>query len=235
MEARLSGCVMSDAVDSSGALEFPPRPVRIVGWFAVPGTLLFALDLLYAQTVHAWQSGPFEVSYTMALGHSSPLWPLALLTACSVLVAHGVLAVVFVSAFLGAAHRRRSGRVRPLACLLLLSSVGIIYVPQGAWQLGMVELLGQGPHTGEFLVGAALRGESEVVRGLLNHGVPVDAELSNGTTALEATCRNKNITLAKFLLSRGAQVKLAPACDWIEEIVPHPDRVHGPDQRIEVH
>jgi Ankyrin repeats (3 copies) len=227
------GRTMGEAESTRANGEYPPRALRVTGWLAVPGTLFFALDVLYSRTVRTWQAGPDQIIYTLALGHALPFVSLPILL--SVLGAHIVILATLFLPLLGGRNRPRTGKFMPLAPALLLCSLCAVYIPEAVWQIGIVRIQGPGVQGGSFLAAAARKGEQWAVRGLLAQGVAVDADDDHGRTALNVACYAKNIPMAKYLISRGADVKRAPECDWLEEIVSHPDRVRGPDTRIVVH
>jgi hypothetical protein len=66
---------------------FPPRWLRIMGWIALPGTLAFAVDLIWEQTLLTWQRGPQMVGFALTHAHTG----LFIFMVLSALTAHLLL------------------------------------------------------------------------------------------------------------------------------------------------
>ena len=210
---------------------FPPRWLRIMGWIALPGTLAFAVDLIWEQTLLTWQRGPQMVGFALTHAHTG----LFIFMVLSALTAHLFLFCVLSLAIRDAIRRTPFRAPQWLEIMLLLCCVAVLYIPYGVWRFVVVETAGPGGHGGEHMSFAAAFGEGYVVRALLAKGVTVDAPGSSGSTALNAACVEKKVQMARYLLSRGADLERAPDCQFVEEVVPHPNRVRVPGATIEVH
>ena len=71
-------------------------------------------------------------------------------------------------------------------------------------------------HQVEYLVYGAASGHKYLVDAVLKNGVPVDA--SESRTALNAACASKKINMARYLISKGADLSRAPECKWVPEV-----------------
>jgi len=184
----------------------------VLGRVALPGTLLLAVDQTYEQTLLTWSRGEQMVGFTVwhAFG------PLMLLAFLSVIVGH-----LFLLGLCGlVVSRRLQHRQLPsipwVSAIALLVGLCTLYIPYSVWKHATIALMGPGPHAAQFLVYAAHDGDRPTVELLLNHGVSVDA-LNGTSTALNGACAGGQIEIARFLLSKGADVSRARDC---QELLP---------------
>ena len=201
-----------------------------MGLAALPGTLAFAARLAYEHTVLTWQRGP-QIGFTLVHTEAG----LFLLMVFSWILAHifllGVLIVVCSRLIRRRSLPSRSHAVTVIAFLC----VALIDMPEAAWDFALIRIAGPGSHGPEHLSEAAALGNRRTVRLLLTKGVPVDS-LVSGRTALNAACATKQVEIGRYLLSKGADLKQAPACMWLAEFNPAVKlRPHVPGETIEVH
>jgi hypothetical protein len=183
------------------------QSVQILVVAALPGTAVAALRLIYEETIMTWHEGDQMVGFTMM--HVFPYLYLILLA--SLCLAH----IALLSALAVSVGRWFRGLPAPkwnkLPLIGLCVLTGLVYVPYHIWKRATIALKGPGPHAAQFLVYAAADGDRPTVKLLLERGVPVDV-LNGDSTALNAACARDQIKTARFLLSKGADVGLAPEC-----------------------
>jgi hypothetical protein len=191
---------------------YSPSPwLQIIGWVSMPGIIALTARLVYEQTVLTWRDGMQAVGYS--LGHAYALLFLWMLL--SVLGAIGYfLAVVVVSVI----RRVRSERLQlnlPFV-IALVFLFGILMIPYEVWMAVGVHMGFATAHQVEYLVYGAASGHKYLVDAVLKNGVPVDA--SESRTALNAACASKEINMARYLISKGADLNRAPECKWVPEV-----------------
>lgn len=171
--------------------------LRPTWWLCYPGTALLAARLVYEQTYLTWKYGPQMVGFSLAHGGAFSFAGLAV----SALLLHlWVLASVF--GFLwrrGGISRGHAWRVT-----LALATIGVIYVPYGAWKAVLTEVGATGGRQSAFLVDAAARGDLRLVRKLIENGSPVDAQDSDGDTALKGAAVAGRLEVVRYLIEKGA-------------------------------
>lgn len=208
-----------------------PLWIRFLGWVSLPGTFLFAARLVYEETILTWREGPQMVGFSLAHLYSG----LFLLFLLSALLSNIFLLCAVVVLCLRLIHRRRLPILDWFLICVVFVCVGLSYVPYSAWKLALAGVLGPGRHGSENLSLAAATGELRLVKTLVESGVPVDAPNSAGTTALNAACVGRQIEVARYLLARGADLKRAPECEWLNEATGKPARPKLPGTTVEVH
>lgn len=90
--------------------------------------------------------------------------------------------------------------------------VGLSCIPYEWWQFATVELVGSGPGASSQLGAAAAGDHRYLVRSFLSHGTQVDVRDSYNETALQHACREKQQSMAEYLVAQGANLDSAPAC-----------------------
>jgi hypothetical protein len=165
-------------------------------------------------------------------GHTHP--GLLVIGGLSAICAHVFLIVLL--GFVIAARLR--GHPRPCPSLVLVLTLGlvtgILYVPYAAWMTLMVKVWGPGQHGDSFLQFAAAEHHPHLAKTLIDSGVPVDAPY-DGHTALNAACVEKDVPIAEYLLSNGADLNRAPDCEWLDEVTGKKKRIKVPPTTVEVH
>jgi hypothetical protein len=182
-----------------------PRWVALLGRIAFPGTVLLALDLIYESTFLTWSQGEQMIGFSV----SHLLGPLVLFAFLSAIVCHVFLLALCVLVLSG--RLRQVSNIHWALVVTLLISVCTLYVPYHVWKRVTIAIGGPGRHAGQFLVYAAHDGDRSTVELLLNRGVSVDT-LNGDSTALNGACAGRQIEIARFLLSKGADVSRAPQC-----------------------
>jgi hypothetical protein len=179
----------------------------VLGRIALPGTVLLALDRIYEQTFLTWSQGEQMVGFSV----SHLLGPLVLLAFLSVIIGHVFLFAVCLVAVSRRLQHREVPRIHWALAVTLLVSVCILYIPYSVWKRATIAVRGPGPHAAQLLVYAAHDGDRSTVELLLNRGVSVDT-LNGSSTALNGACAGGQIEIARFLLSKGADVSRARDC-----------------------
>ena len=181
-----------------------PKWLVKLGQFALPGTVLLAVDLIYEQTLLTWSQGEQMVGFSL----SHLLGPLLLL---SLAMCYAFLLGVCLLVLLRLLQRRQVPQI-PWALVIILSiSLCVTYIPYRVWKHVTITLKGPGPQAAQSLVYAAHDGDRAAVELLLNHGVSVDID-NHGSTALNGACAGGQLGIARFLLSKGADIRRAPNC-----------------------
>lgn len=184
-----------------------PRWLAFLGWIALPGTVLLAIDLAYESTFLTWSQGEQMIGFSV----SHLLGPLVVLAFLSAIVGHMFLLAMCVLILSGRLQLPQMSNTHRALVVILLISICILYIPYHVWKRVTIAVAGPGPHAGQFLVYAAHDGDRSTVELLLNHGVSVDT-LNGDSTALNGACAGRQIEIARFLLSKGADVGRAPDC-----------------------
>jgi len=194
-----------------------PRWLAVLGWIALPGTILLASDLAYESTFLTWSHGEQMIGFSV----SHLLGPLVLLAFLSAIVCHVFLFVVLVLVLSRRLQLRQLSNVQRALVFTLLICACSLYIPYRVWKHAAIAVGGPGPNAGQFLVYAAHDGDKSTVELLLNHGVPVDT-LNGDSTALNGACAGGQIEIARFLLSKGAEFSRAPDCRNMISILHQP-------------
>lgn len=84
----------------------------------------------------------------------------------------------------------------------------IIEIPDFVWQRIFVAKLVESPHRNEYIQGAAARGSLSLVQALVDHGISVNAQDREGTTALHAAAVEGQVEVTRYLISKGANVNV---------------------------
>ena len=179
-----------------------PLWLRILGVIAAPGTVFLAARLVYEQTWLTWRRGPQMVGF--ALAHSGLVLPLLLSTVLMLLWCVAVLGRSLWVLWRGKSVSRHRWAVLVAAIALML----VFLVPYSAWQRLAVGRLASGPHAAEFLTYAAATGSLGVVKRLLRSGIDLNAQNSDGSTALYAAVVGGQVQVIEYLLVQGADVNL---------------------------
>ncbi len=231
-----------NALSSAGSSRIKiGRPLRWCTWAAIFGTLAFDLRMVYEQTILTRREGPQMLGFSTA-----HLFPGLLILGVLALLAGYVCLAAFV---LWAIRNRVTGRpgftrLDWVQCAVLICVLAVPYVPYSAWQLATVEIAGPGRGAVSQLARAASENDRLLVRALLHAGVPVNQPTPYGDTPLNHACVSGAITMARYLISRGARLDDAPNCRQIGEFraqmkPPPPEPGSGlpkvPGTPIEVH
>jgi signal transduction histidine kinase len=189
-------------------------PFRAFGWVAFAGAFALALRLVYEQTVMTWSSGLQMVGFTLVHIYGG-LFVFGLLAALCV---H-----IWLFGFIAALIRRRlADRVGvPLGAwvqfALLATAAALFYIPYGFWQLASLELAGPGHQAVDQLAAAASQNQKYLVKAFLKNGVPIDAPDYYGKSALDQACGAERLDIARYLVSKGADLDRAPDCRKVTE------------------
>jgi hypothetical protein len=206
-----------------------PTGLTLLGWIGLVGTALFSLRLLYEQTVLTWEAGWQMVGFSLA--HTNPA--LLLLGLLAVACAHVYLAALLVIAVVDKFRKRSVPRPNLILVFGLAIVTGLLYVPYAGWMTLLVKLWGPGQHGNSYLSFAVAEHHPYLLKTLIGDGVPVDASFG-GHTALNAACVQKDLPIARYLLSKGADLNRAPECEWLHELTGRPRPIQVPGTSIDV-
>jgi hypothetical protein len=159
--------------------------------------------------------------------------PLLLLGLLAAVCAHVFLVALLVMVVVDKLRKRSVPRPNLMMVFTLAIVTGLLYIPYAGWMTLMVKLWGPGPHGNSYLSFAAAQNHPYLVKTLINSGVPVDTPY-DGSTALNAACVPKDLRIARYLLSKGAELSRAPDCEWLHELTGKPKPVQIPGTSIDV-
>jgi ankyrin repeat protein/predicted membrane protein DUF2207 len=218
LEMALLGLILFTAIaylcSPSGAPEYrvAPRWIRLLVIISLPGTAGLTLRLVYEQTVMTWREGEQMVGFALAHAH---VFLMILLQLSSFTAYLGLLLVLSVSIgrWLKGLPTPKWNWV-PLGALCFCLGLG--YVPYDTWMATTVRIAGPGKHGASFLMSAAGGGMLPLAKALVGRGVPPNTA-AGGSTALDVACASRNLEVAKYLFSQGADISRAPSCAriWI--------------------
>jgi hypothetical protein len=206
-----------------------PRGLSLLGWIGLVGTALLSLRLFYEQTVLTWEAGWQMVGFSLA--HTNPA--LLLLGLLAVVCGHVFFAALLVMVVVDKVHKRSVLRPNLTLVFTLAIVTGSLYVPYAGWMTLLVKLWGPGQHGNSYLSFAAAEHHPYLVKTLINSGVPVDTPYG-GYTALNAACVQKDLQIARYLLSRGSELSRAPDCEWLHELTGKPRPIQVPGTSVDV-
>jgi Ankyrin repeats (3 copies) len=196
------------------------RPLSLVfglwGWVAFAGAFPLVLRLVYEQTVMTWDLGLQTVGWTLIHTYGG----FFLLGILAVVVIHAWL-LVFVAVWI----RRRLTHKAFLTFggwaqfVVLCSAAALFHIPYDFWQFATLEVSGPGQNVGGQLTAAASQNQKHLVKAFLRNGVPIDAPGQYGRTALDQACASGQVEMARYLISKRAQLDLAPDCRKVAEFV----------------
>jgi hypothetical protein len=196
------------------SLRLPDSLLGKIGWALLPGSAVLCLELVYEQTLLTWSQGDQMVGFRIM--HVNPLLTVLGLASIYAIPLY-TATVIAVALWSRLKHRAPSNAPWPVV-LMLLIVVATVYIPYSFWKRATVTLAGPGPHAGQFLVYAAHDGDLSMVKLLLNKGVSVDT-LNGTSTALNGACAGGQTEIARFLLTKGADLSRTTDCDELRPLL----------------
>ena len=136
-------------------------------------------------------------------------------------LAHGLGAILFlfplllvvwtlVVIVLTVRNWMRKMRIAPVRWVALVFAISLLVVgelPDGFWQRIFITRMAASPRAGDLLVYAAYRGDLGTVRGLVSHGVPVNAtDRADWRTAVHGAAVKGDVPILRYLISNGANM-----------------------------
>jgi hypothetical protein len=202
--------------------------LRFFGLVAVVMSTPLVLRLVYEQTSLTWREGWQMIGFSIAHVHPE----LLILGGLGLLGLHVFIIAWFVVSVLARLRgSHASVQNMPLAAISAAVLL-LVYVPYAAWVTLLVRTVGPGQHGDSLLSFAAAEHHVILARTLLRRGVAIDSTYS-GYTALNAACVGKDLEMARFLVSTGADVTKAPECQWIPQLTGRPKPIEVPGTSIE--
>ena len=191
-----------------------PRWLRLIARWSLPGTFLLVLDVTYERTLLTWSQGEQMIGFSV----SHLLGPIVLVAWVSVMAAQIFLLALILIVIRWYLTRQRLNAAPWIEAGVLFVCVVALYIPDRFWKRATVNLLGPGPHAAQTLVYAAHDGDKSTVELLLKKGVPIDI-LNQTSTALNGACAGQQTEMARFLLSKGADLNHAPDCQHFSNLL----------------
>ena len=97
--------------------------------------------------------------------------------------------------------------MRWAALTLAISLLVVVDLPEGFWERVFISRMAASPRNGDLLVYAAYRGDFGTVRGLISHGVSVDAtDHADWKTAMHGAAAKGDMKTLRYLVSKGANI-----------------------------
>lgn len=184
----------------------PPRETRgfpvsisVIGWLLIVATACLAGRQIWEMTFLTWQHGPQMIGFAFLHGELAPLILSPMLLSLWLLLCLIVLCIWKIK-------RRAIARSTFVVLLAAVGVLGILSIPESFWDWMFVDHLVKSPKVAKLFVYAAATGETRVVRGMLQRGVPPDLQDTEGNTALHAAAWAGQLGMAEFLIERHASV-----------------------------
>lgn len=205
-------------IQPNGGVSKAPRPLsvpsRVWGWLAFAGAFPLALRLVYEQTVLTWNHGLQMVGWTLVHTYGG-LFVLSILAA---VVMHGWL-LTFLAVWIPLRITQKASL--PFGAwtqfVVLGCATALFYVPYEFWQLATLEVSGPGQNAAGQLTAAAGQNQQYLVKAFLRSGVAIDTPGQYDRTALDEACLVGQVEMARYLISKKAQLDLAPDCRKVAE------------------
>ena len=165
-------------------------------YIALVPPVLFALDMVWENTLLSWKSGPQMIGFSLLHTVGIILFPAIL---ASLLWAASTFIVPIFT------KKWNAGNIA--GAFLIVALLGIASLSYGFWVKSFAVKIASGPHAVEFLVHMSAIGELSAVEALLDAGVPVNASNRQGLRAIEAAQNAKKPEVQAFLAARGGTDK----------------------------
>lgn len=177
-----------------------PLWISIMGGAFVIGSAALAGRLIWEQTVWTWERGPQMVGFSLAHGSAAFL----LLAPFLLVIWTAVVAILTLRSLI---RKDRIATRRWAGLGLVISLFVLLALPDGFWQRVFIGRMAASPRAGDLLVYAAYRGDLGTVKGLVSHGVPVNAtDHAEWRTALHGAAVKGDLPTLRYLVSREANV-----------------------------
>jgi hypothetical protein len=217
-------------------------PFRLCGWLAFSGAVPLELRFIYEQTVLTWKHGPQMLGWTLVHTYGG-LFAIGIL---AVMIVYGwLLAFVVIWVRLRITQKALFPFGAWAQFVVLVCAAALFYVPYGFWQFVTLKVSGPGQNAVGQLTAAAGQNQRYLVNAFLRSGVAINALGQYDRTALDEACLTGQVEMARYLVSKKAQLDLAPDCRKVAEfaarmkpLVPMVEeqsgRLHIPGTTIEV-
>lgn len=197
---------MSNETPEETARSSSPTSSKLPVWVVISGaalflgTLMLFCRLVWEQTVWTWENGPQMVGFSLAHGGGAVLF---LFPIGFMVWTLGLVIATISSLF--KKKRISRGRWLSIGAIVVLFAVGSL--PEGFWERVFVSRMATSTHSGDLILYAAYRGDLATVRGLVAHGVSIDAkDRAYWRTALHGAASKGDISIIRFLASSGANL-----------------------------
>ena len=182
------------------------RDARLPLWLRISGAVIFfgsailEARLIWEQTVWTWEWGPQMVGFSLAHG------PGAILLVFPPLLV--IWTMVIITLTVRSRKRKiQTASIRLVALALAVTLISVGELPAGFWQRVFIRRMAASPRAGDLLMYAAYRGDLGTVRGLVLHGVPVNAgDHSYWKTATHGAAVKGDLSMLRYLVSQGADI-----------------------------
>lgn len=187
-----------------------PDWLRVSGWVILAVQSLFVARIVYESTFLTCWSGPQMVGF--ALMHTGPgIFLLGLL-----FLPFGALFSVVMLVF-GLFKRLCFGRNEWLLLGGYLLGFSLLILPYSTYERMDMKVCSSGPLGDSFLQEAAIKGDFDQVKTLVEQGHNVNHSLGDGETPLISAVRGGRVDVVRFLLAKGADVNEQ---NWLSDRTP---------------
>jgi hypothetical protein len=177
-----------------------PLWLNITGVVVFVGSVILEARLIWKQTVWTWERGPQMVGFSLSHGSAG----LLLLAPFLLVIWTAVVVVLTVRSMI---RKNRIATQRWVGLGLVVSLFVLMGLPVGFWQRVFISRMAASPRAGDLLLYAAYRGDLGTVRGLVSHGVPVNAtDHAYWRTAMHGAAAKGDLPTLHYLISKGASI-----------------------------
>lgn len=175
-----------------------PKTLSYIGFIFSALSIILAIRIVWEQTVWTWNFGSQAIGFSLIHGGAGIILYGALLL--------GLIWIATVFVFM--IITRSIGGISTIAPMTIyLISWILLSIPYGYWQRIFIRKMVQSRHAAEIMIYAAATGDQKTVEAFIQQGMPIDAENPpDGSTALHAAAGSGEIDVARFLISKGANV-----------------------------
>jgi hypothetical protein len=177
----------------------PSTALVMVGVLAVLFADALVARMLWEETTLTIQQGPQMLGFSLAHGGGVLLLFAPLLLALWLLVALTTMAVCLW-------RKRPLSKRYWLTLIGAILTLGVLSIPPEFWQWAFVGSFARSVHAGDLMVYEAGEGDVKIVRGYLEHGVPLTATNYEGSTAVFGAAARGSLPMIEMLTSKGADL-----------------------------
>jgi hypothetical protein len=183
-------------MDAAGRKRKVPAVLTAMGMVPAAGAALFAGRIVYESTFVTCQRGLQMVGFALLHSTSGILGLLALLLGLL-----WVIAIVVVAAY----RRTWMSPSQMLLIGIVALSFGLLAVPYGHWKLLTVKICGIERVKRDWLIEAAAKGETPLLKHLIANGFDIDTRNWAGETLLTIAKRTGHTSTSEWLIAHGAR------------------------------
>jgi hypothetical protein len=155
--------------------------------------------LIWEETSLTWQEGPQMIGFSLAHGYYAPLLLAPVLLSGWLL--GGLCILVIDKVKKRSMNKLLVGIIGPSVV-----NLGIVSLPDMFWQWMFISHFAGSPHAADLMTYDAAQGDSFIVRGYLDRGVPVESKNYEGSTSAFTAAAGGSVEVLSLLSTRGADL-----------------------------